>query len=108
MTSLSSALDVQSCHWAVALVLSCQAVFSHWSLWLSCCAGRDVYVDIAGWHLYLRDMSAVPGVKMSQALATKLGPEVRHGSQIIRRQAGKRHQPCGGQLDRGGSLLVSS
>eukprot|EP00877_Chromochloris_zofingiensis_P006005 jgi/Chrzof1/1658/Cz10g16060.t1 len=38
--------------------------------------GRDVYVDIAGWHLYLRDMSAVPGVKMSQALATKLGPEV--------------------------------
>eukprot|EP00878_Enallax_costatus_P032678 GHUV01035930.1.p1 GENE.GHUV01035930.1~~GHUV01035930.1.p1 ORF type:complete len:129 (+),score=22.50 GHUV01035930.1:423-809(+) len=39
--------------------------------------GRDVYVDIAGWHLFLRDMSAVPGLKMSQALATKLGPEVR-------------------------------
>ncbi|WIA16395.1 hypothetical protein OEZ86_007881 [Tetradesmus obliquus] len=38
--------------------------------------GRDVYVDIAGWHLFLRDMSAVPGLKMSQALATKLGPEV--------------------------------
>jgi hypothetical protein len=41
-------------------------------------AGRDVYVDIAGWHLFLRDMSAVPGLKMSQALATKLGPEVRY------------------------------
>jgi hypothetical protein len=40
--------------------------------------GRDVYVDIAGWHLFLRDMSAVPGLKMSQALATKLGPEVTH------------------------------
>ncbi|KAF6256230.1 hypothetical protein COO60DRAFT_1530675 [Scenedesmus sp. NREL 46B-D3] len=38
--------------------------------------GRDVYVDIAGWHLFLSDMSAVPGLKMSQALATKLGPEV--------------------------------
>jgi hypothetical protein len=44
---------------------------------LSCCAaGRDVYVDIAGWHLFMRDMNAVPGFKMSQALATQLGPEV--------------------------------
>jgi hypothetical protein len=38
--------------------------------------GRDVYVDIAGWHLFMRDMNAVPGFKMSQALATKLGPDV--------------------------------
>lgn len=37
--------------------------------------GRDVYVDIAGWHLALRDMSAAPGFKMSQCLATALGPE---------------------------------
>jgi hypothetical protein len=35
-----------------------------------------VYVDIAGWHLFMRDMNAVPGFKMSSALATKLGPEV--------------------------------
>lgn len=35
-----------------------------------------MYVDIAGWHLFLRDMNAVPGFKMSQALATQLGPEV--------------------------------
>lgn len=37
--------------------------------------GRDVYVDIAGWHLFLRDMSAVPGLKMAAALAGQLGPE---------------------------------
>lgn len=39
-------------------------------------AGRDVYVDIAGWHLFMRDMNAAPGFKMSAALATQLGPEV--------------------------------
>lgn len=37
--------------------------------------GRDVYVDIAGWHLFLRDMSAVPGLKMANALAAQLGPQ---------------------------------
>ncbi|KAI8471758.1 MAG: hypothetical protein J3K34DRAFT_416160 [Monoraphidium minutum] len=36
--------------------------------------GRDVYVDIAGWHLFLRDMAAVPGLKMAAALAGQLGP----------------------------------
>jgi hypothetical protein len=36
--------------------------------------GRDVYVDLAGWHLFLRDMSAVPGLKMASALAAQLGP----------------------------------
>lgn len=39
-------------------------------------AGRDVYVDVAGWHLFLRDMNAAPGLKMSQALAAKFGPDV--------------------------------
>lgn len=43
----------------------------------SAAAGKDVYIDIAGWHLFMRDMNAVPGFKMSQALATQLGPEVR-------------------------------
>lgn len=38
-----------------------------------------MYVDIAGWHLFMRDMNAVPGFKMSSALATKLGPEVCNG-----------------------------
>ncbi|GIL64687.1 hypothetical protein Vafri_18583 [Volvox africanus] len=44
--------------------------------------GRDVYVDIAGWHLYLRDMGAgIPGssLKMSQALAQQLGPQLSRG-----------------------------
>ncbi|GIM04422.1 hypothetical protein Vretimale_9005 [Volvox reticuliferus] len=44
--------------------------------------GRDVYVDIAGWHLYLRDMGAgIPGgsLKMSQALAQQLGPQLTRG-----------------------------
>ncbi len=35
-----------------------------------------MYVDIAGWHLFLRDMNAAPGVKMSTALANQFGPEV--------------------------------
>ncbi len=37
----------------------------------------QVYVDLAGWHLYTRDMNATPTMKMSQALATQLGPKVR-------------------------------
>lgn len=44
--------------------------------------GRDVYVDLAGWHLYLRDMgTGVPGnsLKMSQALAAQLGPQLKRG-----------------------------
>jgi hypothetical protein len=38
--------------------------------------GRDIYVDVAGWHLFMRDMNAAPGIKMSQALASQLGPKV--------------------------------
>ncbi len=34
-------------------------------------------MDVAGWHLYLRDMNAAPGLKMSQALAQQLGPQVQ-------------------------------
>ncbi|EFJ47657.1 hypothetical protein VOLCADRAFT_117769 [Volvox carteri f. nagariensis] len=44
--------------------------------------GRDVYVDIAGWHLYLRDMgTGISGssLKMSQALAQQLGPQLSRG-----------------------------
>jgi hypothetical protein len=35
-----------------------------------------VYVDVAGWHLYLRDMTAAPGLKMHTALAQQFGPQV--------------------------------
>lgn len=39
--------------------------------------GRDVYCDISGWHLYLRDLSVSPGgVKMADALAHELGQMV--------------------------------
>ncbi|KAJ9527980.1 hypothetical protein QJQ45_005576 [Haematococcus lacustris] len=37
--------------------------------------GKEVYVDVAGWHLYLRDMTAAPGLKMHTALAQQLGPQ---------------------------------
>jgi hypothetical protein len=45
-------------------------------------AGKEVYVDIAGWHLFLRDMSAAPGLKMNEALATQLGPKVRRAATV--------------------------
>lgn len=34
-------------------------------------------MDVAGWHLYLRDMNAAPGIKMAAALAQHFGPLVR-------------------------------
>ena len=51
-----------------------------WSGQSSCAAarsGKEVYVDVNGWHLYLRDIS-VPGAdaKLSQALAQHLGSKV--------------------------------
>lgn len=40
-----------------------------------------MYADIAGWHLYMRDMGAAAGSggKMAQALAECLGPQARNG-----------------------------
>lgn len=38
--------------------------------------GRDVYLDVGGWHLYLRDLTATGSLKMSQVLAQKFGPQV--------------------------------
>lgn len=48
---------------------------------LASAIGRDIYVDIAGWHLYMRDMGTgvAGGLKMSQALARQLGPEASRG-----------------------------
>ncbi|KAG1655529.1 hypothetical protein FOA52_000009 [Chlamydomonas sp. UWO 241] len=37
--------------------------------------GKQIYVDLAGWHLYSRDMTATQGMKMDQALARQLGPK---------------------------------
>ena len=39
-------------------------------------AGKDVHVDVNGWHLFLRDITATQGLKMDQALAHAIGPEV--------------------------------
>eukprot|EP01025_Chloroclados_australasicus_P052821 TRINITY_DN6171_c0_g1_i3.p1 TRINITY_DN6171_c0_g1~~TRINITY_DN6171_c0_g1_i3.p1 ORF type:complete len:168 (-),score=15.38 TRINITY_DN6171_c0_g1_i3:153-656(-) len=39
--------------------------------------GRDAYADLNGWHLFLKDMSTVPGgPKMSTLLAEQLGTMV--------------------------------
>ncbi|KAK9861957.1 hypothetical protein WJX84_005949 [Apatococcus fuscideae] len=37
--------------------------------------GRDVYMDMNGWHLFLRDVNAGHGLKLNQALAQQLGVE---------------------------------
>lgn len=37
--------------------------------------GKQVYLDIGGWHLYTRDLSATPASKMNVALAMSLGPK---------------------------------
>lgn len=39
-------------------------------------AGKDVYVDLQGWHVYLKDLSAAPNVKMHALLASQIGPQV--------------------------------
>lgn len=40
--------------------------------------GQDCYVDVNGWHLYLRDVK-IPGgnFTLAQGLAQQLGPEVQ-------------------------------
>lgn len=42
-------------------------------------AGKDIYIDVNGWHLFLRDASAGKGLKLSQALGQQLGSEVSAG-----------------------------
>jgi len=40
--------------------------------------GKDAYADLNGWHLFLKDMSTIPGgPKMHQLLAEQLGNKVR-------------------------------
>ena len=39
---------------------------------LSGLAGRDVYMDMNGWHLFLRDVNAGHGLKLNQALAQQV------------------------------------
>ena len=44
-----------------------------------CCTGKDVYVDLNGWHLHLQHITAKDNFKLSQALAMAIGPEAKAG-----------------------------
>ncbi|EFN53125.1 hypothetical protein CHLNCDRAFT_137481 [Chlorella variabilis] len=39
--------------------------------------GGDVYIDVAGWHLYLKDVKVGKGLSLAQALAAQLGPKLQ-------------------------------
>jgi hypothetical protein len=40
--------------------------------------GREAFADLNGWHLFLKDMSSIPGgPKMHALLAEQLGTQVR-------------------------------
>jgi hypothetical protein len=41
--------------------------------------GKDVYIDVAGWHLYLRDVKVDGRTSLASALAAKLGSAVADG-----------------------------
>lgn len=43
--------------------------------------GSEIYVDLNGWHLYLKDIRAVAGSdkKMSDVLASSIGPKIVGG-----------------------------
>ena len=41
--------------------------------------GKDVYLDVAGWHLYLRDIKVDGRTTLASALAAKLGAAVADG-----------------------------
>ncbi|KAL4437227.1 hypothetical protein ABPG75_004366 [Micractinium tetrahymenae] len=42
--------------------------------------GREVYMDLQGWHLYLKDVKVGQGLSLAQALAAQLGPQLHGGS----------------------------
>jgi hypothetical protein len=41
--------------------------------------GKDVFIDVAGWHLYLRDVKVDGKTTLASALAAKLGSAVADG-----------------------------
>lgn len=38
--------------------------------------GRDVYIDVSGWHLFLREVKATKGLNLAQALAQQFGEDI--------------------------------
>ncbi len=49
--------------------------------------GKDIYIDVQGWHLFLRDVK-VSGVEqsMAQALATKIGGDMMSSGRFEERE----------------------
>lgn len=41
--------------------------------------GRDIYCDMQGWHLYLKDVKVGQGISLAQALASQIGPQLGGG-----------------------------
>lgn len=42
--------------------------------------GRDCYIDVAGWHLYLKDVKLGGQASMAQGIAQQLGAQVSFNS----------------------------
>ena len=38
--------------------------------------GHDVYIDVSGWHLFLREVKAEKGLNLAQALAQQFGQDI--------------------------------
>lgn len=38
--------------------------------------GHDVYMDVSGWHLFLKEVKAVKGLTLAQALAQQFGEDI--------------------------------
>lgn len=38
--------------------------------------GHDVYIDVGGWHLFLREVKAAKGLNLAQALAQQFGQDI--------------------------------
>ena len=56
--------------------------------------GKDIYIDVQGWHLFLRDVK-VSGVEqsMAQALATKIGGDMMSSGRFEEREVEEREVP---------------
>lgn len=58
----------------VALIEALEQRISRGSLLLL--TGRDVYLDVAGWHLYLKDVKVGGSINLAQGLAQQLGSQI--------------------------------
>ena len=39
-----------------------------------------MYIDVSGWHLFLREVKAAKGLNLAQALAQQFGQDISSGS----------------------------